>query len=86
MLNVVETDRQRRSYKRPLSEHKPRSGRPRVMTAELRTEILSRVAAGETLKGVCARERMPTRQTVGNHARRDPEFKTALIRARESRG
>src|SRR3954466_15390302 len=74
-----------RSIKRSASEHKPRFGRPRVMTGELRAEILSRIASGQTLKGVCASERMPTRQTVGNHANRDLEIKAALTRARESR-
>lgn len=49
---------------------------------ELRGEVLARVAAGETLKRVCAAPGMPAYVTVQSWRRREPAFAEALRVAR----
>ena len=84
MRNVVPPEKKPRPFKRPVSEHKPRSGRPRIVTPQMKEEIVARITAGETLKGICQHWRMPTRQAVSYHAKQDPEFFASLLHAREA--
>jgi hypothetical protein len=47
----------------------------------LRDVILARVAAGETVKAVCAEPEMPSAASVEFWRRRDPAFRTSLAQA-----
>jgi len=49
--------------------------------ARLRAEIVARVAAGETLRAVCAGEGMPSEHAMRTWARADPGFDRALAAA-----
>src|SRR4051812_26581051 len=84
LRSFSQDERQPQPLDHSIRAHKPRSGRPRVLTPKLQAEILCRIAKGETLKGICESCWMPTRQTVGNCARRDPGFRAALDFARQN--
>lgn len=58
--------------------------RPSKRTPEIEEEILTRIADGETLTGICRGENMPTRRTVQNWAVSDEGFFAAIARAREA--
>ena len=66
----------------------PRSGSlalmPRlVYTPQIAEEILTRLANGETLVGICKSEHMPTPKTVWLWCDQNPQFATEYARARE---
>lgn len=59
-------------------------GRPCTYSGDVATEILRRLAAGETLKGICRDEGMPPESTVREWALDDREgFAARYARARE---
>jgi hypothetical protein len=69
--------------KRKLPElHKP-NGRPSSYDYELGTVICERLAAGESLKGICRDEGMPPHQTVLRWALTNPEFRDQYKLARD---
>lgn len=58
-------------------------GRPSIYSDELATEICERLAAGETLTGICSDEDMPSVRTVSGWMMRKPDFFADVARARE---
>lgn len=77
------TDAEKRDHAAQEAEKaKHAGGRPALMTPELQEAILSRISDGKTLTEVCDDPAMPTRQTVTNCSRNDPEFFARLVRAR----
>lgn len=55
-----------------------------MRTPELETTILNRLAEGESLRGICKSEGMPTEGAVRKWVREDPDgFGTHYARARE---
>lgn len=59
-------------------------GRPAIYTRELATEILSRLADGESLRSVCRSDEMPSRPTVYSWVLDDVDgFSAQYTRARE---
>ncbi len=59
-------------------------GRPSSYSEEVADEILTRIAAGETLSRICLDEGMPSRRTVTEWLMRDREgFSARYARARE---
>ena len=72
--------RRRRRAPKPGSH---RGGGVRLRTPAVEAEILSRIAAGETLTSICAEERMPCTQAVYAWIAADPEFAIAVALARE---
>jgi hypothetical protein len=67
------------------AEHdQPKPGRPAIYTAELATAICTRLAEGESLRGICASDGMPARSTVARWVVEDTEgFSAQYARARE---
>ncbi|MFQ7017072.1 MULTISPECIES: hypothetical protein [unclassified Akkermansia] len=59
-------------------------GRPSLYTDELAQEIVSRLAAGETMKSICSAAHMPEVWTVWNWRETKPEFSKLIQRAREA--
>lgn len=68
--------------KKPPEEHKP-NGRPSKYNFELATTICERLAAGESLKGICRSQGMPPHQTVLRWALTIPEFRDQYKLARD---
>lgn len=58
-------------------------GRPTIYCEELVSELCRRVGSGETLRAVCATEKMPSRDTVMRWMREKPGFSDQYRRARE---
>ena len=58
-------------------------GRPTLRTNELEDDILSRIACGESLRGICAEEAMPNISTVIRWLAADEDFAHRYTRARE---
>jgi hypothetical protein len=58
-------------------------GRPTLRTNELEDDILSRIACGESLRGICAEEAMPNISTVIRWLAADEDFARRYTRARE---
>lgn len=59
-------------------------GRPSKRTKALVDQILRRVANGEILSRICREDGMPERGTIWRWTEEDPEFRDALMRAREA--
>lgn len=57
--------------------------RPTIRTTELEDDILSRIACGESLRGICAEEAMPNISTVIRWLAADEDFARKYTRARE---
>src|ERR1700759_4888640 len=60
-----------------------RPGRPSLYTEELAARICERLAAGETLRGICRDDGMPNERTVRTWAREDETFSPQYAKARE---
>ena len=60
------------------------TGRPSSYTDELADAICQRVAAGESMRTICADDGMPSRQTVLNWLEAHPAFLAKHARAREA--
>lgn len=58
-------------------------GRPSSYTEDLGLDIASRLAAGESLRAICAADDMPDRRTVERWTVADPDFAATIARARE---
>jgi len=57
--------------------------RPTIRTNELEDDILSRIACGESLRGICAENGMPNISTVIRWLAADEDFARRYTRARE---
>ena len=57
--------------------------RPTIRTNELEDDILSRIACGESLRGICAEDGMPNISTVIRWLAADEDFARKYTRARE---
>ena len=57
--------------------------RPTIRTSELEDDILSRIACGESLRGICAEDGMPNISTVIRWLAADEDFARKYTRARE---
>jgi hypothetical protein len=57
--------------------------RPTIRTNELEDDILSRIACGESLRGICAEDGMPNISTVIRWLAADEDFARRYTRARE---
>ncbi len=57
--------------------------RPTIRTNELEDDILSRIACGESLRGICAENGMPNISTVIRWLAADEDFARKYTRARE---
>jgi len=57
--------------------------RPTIRTNELEDDILSRIACGESLRGICAENGMPNITTVIRWLAADEDFARKYTRARE---
>jgi hypothetical protein len=57
--------------------------RPTIRTNELEDDILSRIACGESLRGICAEDAMPNISTVIRWLAADEDFARKYTRARE---
>lgn len=60
-----------------------RTGRPSDYSDELAADILDRIAAGQSLRGICFMEGMPCQTTVYRWLREKPDFQQNYARARE---
>ena len=58
-------------------------GRPSIYSEELAARICERLAAGESLRKICADDDMPDRSTVRAWALDNPTFSAQYARARE---
>lgn len=58
-------------------------GRPSVMTEATQESILTRLAAGESLRSICRGDGMPDHGTVLRHVFRDADFRYQYELARE---
>lgn len=70
----------------PVSSSTPvprKPGRPSSYTEELGATICARIAAGESLRGICREPGMPDAGTVLDWCVRHPEFRQRYARARE---
>lgn len=56
---------------------------PKIYPAKTRTQIIDRLAKGESLSQICADADMPCRYTVQGWQDADEEFNLAVTRARE---
>jgi len=68
-----------------MSETEPvkrKRGRPTKQTPELEQEICQRISEGEPLRQICRDEHMPNWRTVYLWRAVNPEFDTAIARAR----
>lgn len=61
-------------------------GRQTIRTPEIIDEILERISAGESLRGLCSDDHMPAWRTVMDWLRSDPDFAAAYASAREAQG
>jgi hypothetical protein len=68
--------------RKPPEQHKP-NGRPSLYTPELAATICERIASGESLKGICREEGMPSHVAVLRWALTIPEFRNLYTQARE---
>lgn len=59
------------------------TGRPTVMTADVKAAILARLAEGESLRRICASDDMPAASTVHLCLLNDKPFSEQYARARE---
>ena len=59
------------------------AGRPSKFTPELAESICESLIAGDDLVAVCSAKNMPARSTVYQWMDENPEFRTAIARARE---
>lgn len=59
------------------------AGRPSTFTQSAANEICHRIAAGESLRGICTDDHMPDRNTVHDWLFKDDEFHRQYARARE---
>ena len=59
------------------------TGYPTKRTPEIEAEIIRRLSDGEPLAQICRTEGFPTPRTVRNWRDEDPEFASAIARARE---
>lgn len=57
---------------------------PFAWTAEIEDEIFNRIAEGESLKGICESEHLPSRETVRKRLIDDSVFQGRYARAREA--
>lgn len=64
---------------------KRRPGQPTKMTKEVQEEILERIAAGETLSGICEDKHLPVHRTVQRFALDNAEFCRKYAQAMEIR-
>lgn len=72
--------------KRAADAAKPpkKNGRPSMFTEEICEEILRRLEDGENLSNICKDAHLPERWSVNRHARTNPSFGAALMRARQT--
>lgn len=70
----------------PRKENPQKGGRPSTFTVKIGQDICKRIAAGETLTGICEDDDMPPVQTVRHWlwADQNPEFSKAYRSAREA--
>ena len=61
-----------------------RRGRPQELTDEIKAEILSRIAKGESLRSVCEDESLVSRETVRRSLIADEGFRGQYAHAREA--
>jgi hypothetical protein len=66
-----------------VSKHGKVMGRPTKYCPELAAKICDQVAAGGMLTKICEQDGMPSRKTVYEWQRADPDFRAAYARARE---
>jgi hypothetical protein len=66
-----------------VSKHGKVLGAPTKYTPELAAKICDQVAAGGMLTKICEQPGMPSRKTVYEWQRADPDFRAAYARARE---
>lgn len=59
-----------------------KTGRPSSFTPEIATEIINRLASGETLRSICKDKHMPCNVTVYDWANNMPAFSSAIAHAR----
>jgi hypothetical protein len=57
-------------------------GRPTVMTDDIASAILERVANGESIASITSDDTMPSASTIARYAAKEPSFDAALARAR----
>lgn len=62
---------------------KPKIGRPTDYTPELASELCARLAEGKSLRTVCLPENMPSKTTVFNWMRTQPDFLDQYTRAKQ---
>ena len=67
----------------PIRKPAAPKGRPTVITAAVRKDILERIAVGEPLRSICRDESMPARQTIYRLLGSDEEFRTAFEASRK---
>lgn len=67
----------------PLKRPRRNQNNKIILTAELKQEIVNRIAEGEPLKSIVNDDRMPTRQSIWREESRDPEFAKELKMARQ---
>ncbi len=60
------------------------AGRPSIRTQEIDDQIISRLAEGETLRGICKDANLPAASTVLGWVDADPSFSERYARARRS--
>ena len=60
------------------------TGRPKVLTPELMTEICDRIVDGETIRRIAQVEHMPAASTIYLELGRNPAFSEQYARAREA--
>lgn len=58
-------------------------GRPSLYTPGLGAIICDKIASGQSLRGICAAEAMPSFATVKRWLRADEDFRAQYVRARE---
>lgn len=61
-----------------------RTGRPTIFAEETATEIIERLAGGESLRGICQDAHLPNISTVIRWLGKHPEFCAQYARARET--
>jgi hypothetical protein len=61
-------------------------GRPSTFTQEIADEICERIIEGESLRRICAEDRMPNRSTILRWLDENDDFAAKYARAREFQG
>jgi transposase-like protein len=58
-------------------------GRPSIFTQELRTEILSQIAEGKSIRTICRQEGMPSMQSIFYWLAENEDFSEQYVRAKK---